>query len=584
MAHANDIDMKITQARDYAKRCLKDNFDYASKDDYFMFLISKFVLLKESMIEKNFQEKKLYFDIETNYQYLKAIVYIVNYVREHGTLISNNLEVVILPPSYHASNKLKSYIRDFHKIRDTFSHGQYHIDSENECIVLDNDNLIEGNPPTRDTYVIRGILPIEVLEVFTYIFESPKNIYPKESIDEFKNKTEKNRKKYGYHSNFDNANKVFSALKKYNEIQLNIPKQDHKTIDFSGMYNDKSKIYNNMSYNYEKLKISNDYNKYKEENTNFYIKAKEKEEILNTILKELASTPSLTPKQKEQLLAYLKEKGLIDINVNLDNISIKSNPKPNKKYIEKLAMVINEISSIMHMKTNPGDTIKIASVYNYMQLFLSFKHDTINPVIKANLGKLRISKLNPRYHEGKRQDYDNIVQSIRKYVKEKIIDEFKDQTDENDNIIKEGQITKYLKHPSPSFRDSLNTILKNHYEKILTLLASRNIEIITSIRNSLEHGNIEENAGNIRLQDFSNQHDPTSQNFECHGSPHAFYEIISNIDLDQNNDFTFDDFVIEMEDVLGEDLYKEFKEIIDNIKKINTEALISTLRQVTAKK
>ena len=172
MVDNNNIEALIARARDFARKSLSDNLDEVNREDYFLFQISKFLLLKESMIKKDSNESTIYFNIVENHQYLKAIIYIVDYVREHGTLISNtDIKVIISPTGFTASAKLKSYIRDFHKIRDSISHGRYHIDSDKGCIVLDNDNLKPGCPADSSTYVIRGELPIEVLELFSCIVE-----------------------------------------------------------------------------------------------------------------------------------------------------------------------------------------------------------------------------------------------------------------------------------------------------------------------------------------------------------------------------------------------------------------------------
>ena len=250
--------------------------------------------------------------------------------------------------------------------------------------------------------------------------------------------------------------------------------------------------------------------------------------------------------------------------------------------MDKLALVIAEISSIIGIKSNPNDTIKVSSVYNYMQLFLSFKHENINPMNKTNLSKLRISRINPQYIPGMKPDYEQKILAIKKYVKEKIIDDFiiKDK----DGKIVGGKLYQYSTYPSSSFRESINDLLKQHYERLQNYLATRNVDIITSIRNSLEHGNVHEENGNIKLHDQSNQNDSTTKNFECIGTPEDFYTIIKCIDLDQELNFTFDDFMIEIKEIIGKDMFDDFKEIVESIKKINAEALISTLRQVSAKK
>ena len=120
------IDENIKKAREFAERALKRNNSNPDDDDYIMFLISKFLLLKENIIEKNADKKELYFNYEINSDYLTAIKYIVDYIKtNNGVINSNNLEVIIHPSSLNNDEQLKSYIRDFHKIRDSIAHGKY---------------------------------------------------------------------------------------------------------------------------------------------------------------------------------------------------------------------------------------------------------------------------------------------------------------------------------------------------------------------------------------------------------------------------------------------------------------------------
>ena len=573
----NDMELKIAKARDFARRILSDNFNCVHKDDYFMFQISKFLLLKESMIKKDSDNNQIYFNVVDNQEYLKSIIYIVDYVRNHGILISNNVDVVILPAGYKASKELKSYIRDFHKIRDSIAHGGYYIDSTNGCIVLDNSNLKPGDFVNSSTYVIRGKLPIEVLELFTFIFTKPKYVYSKKEIDEFKTEVETKRKQYGFSGEI--KYNVYNTMNEYNNINNNLFKYDAKIIN-NDIYNDNFDKYNNFLYNKDKLNIINDTYEYKyNDNNEIIIKtARKREKLLQQLIRELINDKKLSTGQKIKILKYLQKYGLIDSNVYIDNILVKTNKHPDKSYVDKLAFVITEISSIIGMGNNLTDIIKVSSVYNYMQLFLSFKQESINSKDKMNLGKLKVSRINPKYYSGMKSEYEQKIFAIRKYVKEEIIGEFKNKG----NRI--GKIEQYTKHPSKTFRDSINNLLKQHYLKLLSYLASRNIDIITSIRNSLEHGNVEEEAGNIILHDQSNQNNSATKNFECIGSPNDFYEIVSCIDLDQEQNFTFDDFMAEMKYILEEDMFNEFNEIVESIKKINTEALVNTLKQVSVKK
>ena len=198
------------------------------------------------------------------------------------------------------------------------------------------------------------------------------------------------------------------------------------------------------------------------------------------------------------------------------------------------------------METTPRNTIKVASVYNYMQVLMAFKHEELkqyDDINKKELGKLKISKLHPNYTD-ENPNYKAKIAAINKFVEKVIIPTFEDVIDENGNVISKGLLSKFEEYPNSSFRESINQALGKFTDKLLNDLSDRNIEIITSIRNSLEHGNMDEVCGSIVLKDKSNQNDDSTTNFECHGTPDDFYEIFKSIDLGvPTNDFTFDDFL-----------------------------------------
>ena len=66
----------ITRAREFAEKAVTTGTENYTKEDYFMFLISKFLLLKESIIKKNIEEGRLIFDYKKNGKYLPIIKYI----------------------------------------------------------------------------------------------------------------------------------------------------------------------------------------------------------------------------------------------------------------------------------------------------------------------------------------------------------------------------------------------------------------------------------------------------------------------------------------------------------------------------
>ena len=156
-----------------------------------------------------------------------------------------------------------------------------------------------------------------------------------------------------------------------------------------------------------------------------------------------------------------------------------------------------------------------------MQLFLSFKHEEIrkyNGEKKKNLGKLKISTIHPTYSDDKNSQYNVKVNALNNYFEKIVIPKLKDKLEKYDN------------HKSVQFREAINKKLNEYIDKIICDLSDKNIEIITSIRNSLEHGNILENSGNIILNDQSNQRDASTINYVCYGTPEGFYKLIKNID------------------------------------------------------
>ena len=330
MIDDTDIKINIDYARNFAERSIKGNIKGVTPDDYYMFLISKFLLLKESMIKKDFENNILYFNIEENRQYLKAIKYIVDYVRKHGVLISNHLEVKILPDNQNYSKSLKSYIRCFHKIRDAFSHGGYRIDSKNERIILDNDNLIPGQPPTKDTYIVRCKLPIKVLELFTYIIEQPKNKYVKEDIKEYKKNINKSRKKFGYHPSYDlNENEL---LFNYNNVYDNTYEPDHLTYE-KNLYEYKPYILKQNTKNLDKDKININTNiNY----LNDFNDIEEKEKTLWKLIRLLKLNNEISEEQKIRFLKKLQQYGLINLDNHLNN---KPSKKKDRNYVKRLVFV-----------------------------------------------------------------------------------------------------------------------------------------------------------------------------------------------------------------------------------------------------
>ena len=125
----------MQQARKFAEKSLQGSIENVEKKDYFMFLISRFLLLKETIIRKDSDNNTLYFDYKRHKDYLPIIIDIVNHIKSNGRIELNSTTVVITPKEYDDPS-LHFYIWAFNKIRDSFSHGMYTFDIEYLSIMI----------------------------------------------------------------------------------------------------------------------------------------------------------------------------------------------------------------------------------------------------------------------------------------------------------------------------------------------------------------------------------------------------------------------------------------------------------------
>lgn len=536
----------IQKAREFAQRSLNGNIKKVNREDYYMFLISKFLLLKEMIIKKDSENNILYFDYNEHKNYLPVIRYIVDYIKVNGTIQKNSTIVVIEPKQYNNSN-LQFYIWTFNKIRDSLSHGMYEFDLNGEQLIIKNDHS-----NSRDPYVLNCALPIKMLELFTYIAKKPKSYYNDKEIIEFREHSKKMRTDFGYV--YDEDDKIIKNYNKYNRI-----KYDNYNIS-----NINDNI-DNISYNYY----------------NIYKYSKEQEDVLDALLLIIKNSDKLTDEQRKILYTYLRKLGLLDFNLEIEKTKIKRNEHPDEKYTEKLATVISEISSILGIKNKPNNLITMLAIYNYMQL--TFSLNEFNFKSKGGreaLGYLRISKLHPMYvksndneiAENGDSQYSLKISAIRNFTANFII------------RIKE-KIQQYRNNPSSAFRQSINDLFKKYYEDIIQSFADKNALVLTSIRNSIEHANFHAVSGQIMLIDQSNQNDNHSINFCCCGNPNDFFEITNSLESGiSKENFTFDDFLSELKSTIDISTFNDILLVVEELKTINAEALVSVLNQVISRK
>lgn len=543
----------IQKAREFAQRSLKGNIKNVNREDYYMFLVSKFLLLKEMIIKKDSENNILYFNYNKSKEYLPAIKYIVDYIKVNGTIQKNSTTVIIEPNQYNNSN-LQFYIWTFNKIRDSLAHGMYEFDLNKSQLIIKN-----AHSNSRDPYVLNCALPIEMFELFTYIAKKPKSKYSDKEITEFKGHSKKMRADFGYV--YDEDDKIIKNYNKYNHI-------NYDTYNISNINNNMYNIsnINNNSYNYDNLKI----------NLNTYEYSKEQEDVLDALLVIIKNSDKLTDEQRKILYTYLRKLGLLDFNIEIDKTKIKRNKHPDKKYTEKLATVISEISSILGIKNKPNNMITMSAIYNYMQLTFSLNEFNFKSREgKESLGYLRISKIHPMYVKSNNNKFDENVDS-QYSLKINAIRNFTT----NFVVRMKEKIQQYKGNPSSSFRQSINDLFKKYYEDIIQSFSDKNAFVLTSIRNSIEHANIHNVSGQIMLNDQSNQNDNHSINFCCYGNADDFFEITNSLESETAKEkFTFGDFLDELKSIIDSSSFNEVLSIVNELKVINAEALVNVLNQ-----
>ena len=218
------------------------------------------------------------------------------------------------------------------------------------------------------------------------------------------------------------------------------------------------------------------------------------------------------------------------------------------------------------MKKEATNKAEIAAVYNYLQMLLSFRKESIEETGKSNksLCRLKLSKLKPKYTET--DESSETINTKIKLTTKKI----------------NKKIKQYQAHKTIIQREQIMNELKRLYEEVLEVLSSRNENIISSIRNSVEHGNITPHDDTIELINRTNPLDKSICTFTCQGTPKDFIEIFKRLELEnKNDDFTFNDFMEEIEYILKDkhpQTYNNFVILIEAIRKINEDALLDVLK------
>ena len=540
----------IRLSRELVENLLNRNKQKLGKEYFFM---SKFILLKERILKKDSANNILYFNNVKDAKYIPAILSFADEIRENGIYQINNTSIR-LEKTDRDSQKLVEALWLFNKVRDSLAHGQYTIDLENYSIMINNDHSNDRNNP----YKLVCSIPIKLLNSISfYIEEINKKTDEKELSKAYREYLEKIATNYDIDTKklFDN-NYIININKYYNnKLKMdNYKYNNNYYIDNNKYYNDTYNINNefiNKSKNFErKTKQNEDYtstdeiedNKIKKLLNNLTI------EELYRLVKLLLEYKPTSEKQKEQINQIIRKfKSLVDQRIKLEEQKI---------FDAKSSELMSEISDILGIKLGTKNADATIALYMYMNLVFSqsseidYSHICLrNLIIDVNPYKYEDKDLdNLNLSDNEKQkisstiNFEKNYMNIKNYIN-KLCVEFSEKMD--------TRIEAYYNNPSESFRHSLMDIYAVFYTSIMNSIGNRNQLIITSIRNSVEHGNYYVNKnGSLILYDQTD-HSNKSIKILCGALPQQLFDITKTIELGDSKDkYIIDDFFKELETIV----------------------------------
>lgn len=156
----------VKLSRELVENLLSGNKQKLGKEHFFMFSISKFILLKERILKKDSRNNILYFNNIKNAKYIPAILSFAEEIKKNATY-QINCTTIKLKKENKNFQKLSEALWFFNKVRDSLAHGQYTIDLENDILLINNDHSNEAN----NAYKLVCSIPIQLLNSISFYIE-----------------------------------------------------------------------------------------------------------------------------------------------------------------------------------------------------------------------------------------------------------------------------------------------------------------------------------------------------------------------------------------------------------------------------
>ena len=513
--------------------------------------ITELIIFHESIIRKESNNNgidTLYFDYETNKQFLESIIIpIVDEFRKQEFFYPNRCNVVISPESYNNDQKLINYINDFHFIRNSFVHGSLEMDLEKHCYYINNThkplldvtgedikNRIKNNQFNDFEYICKVKIPFSLLEDNFHSLSNEKTARKKGLIQKLC---------------------IGGRIKELVNDLLRINKQKSTIV---------SETTKPTTFNIKYL-----------ENIDPILKEKalKEEEKINVILEQMAAFDRIS----EELWKLLNE----EMTTNMKN-NIASKNSQNKSTIFFLYQYM-----LMLFLTKKEE---LASRYeNILEINIPFINDSENDKEqqekvdkefsdlsknhKINLGRLKMSKLH--FTMAEESDYHNKVIRITSNVK---------HMNERLDLLIKGYITAPAEKQEKIMKIILCYIRRQYYV-LLNEMADKNMEVIRCIRNSVLHSNIDINGEKVVLKDMNNQNEPNECEFILEDDPIVLYEVIKDYELeryprihDMDDSIYNSAFLEELQSIIPNEMFSDLKNNLEKLDKIMKVKLLNSIR------
>ena len=205
----------LVKAREFARKSISKERKQVTEEDYFMFVVSKFLLLKESIIKKDSTRKIIKFDYEKGKRYLPAIRFITQKMTENTQIPRDRTIVIIIDKDGNVINdpQLENDIWLINYLRDTFSHGGYDFNIP-YISCTDRKNNVSFD------------LPIETLEIFSYIADNENLANEILQIDKMIREINKIREEWDFLASIDP-----SLIKKFNAHIYNLEAERREKLE-----------------------------------------------------------------------------------------------------------------------------------------------------------------------------------------------------------------------------------------------------------------------------------------------------------------------------------------------------------------